>query len=166
MTALGRALGDAKHAVGEELGPNDGVWIRKYRANAEPPIPVACPWCALAVQAWWDDAARLLKMLNPLDAVKQEALVQSYFNWAQESGKLVNLIDAGPGDLVIFKFSSSQTYNHIELLAWKGNNALRTVGGNTSPGVGQTTEEKQREGDGVYVRDRVPTLQPIAFIRP
>lgn len=167
LAALGRALGDAKHGVHEELGPNDGVWIREYRKNADPPIPVACAWCALAMQAWWDDPAKLLGIANPLDDVKQEALVASYYNWAKENGKLVTPIEAQAGDLVFYQFSGLGTWNHIEILARKIDTIhIRTIGGNTSPGVGATAEEKERDGDGVYVRDRIITRQPTAFARP
>ncbi len=39
LVALGRALGDAHHAVHEEGGNNAGLWIRRYLLNTDPPMP-------------------------------------------------------------------------------------------------------------------------------
>jgi len=152
-TALGFALAEADHKVGEEGGPNTGKRIREYAANTDPPITVAAPWCAMFAAYCTDKAAHPLGLPNPLDAVKLEAYVESYHQWAKDNGKLVAVPE--PGDLVIFSFGG-QRFDHIGfvLIPPDASGKFRTVEANTSPGVGATNAEREREGDGVYIKDR------------
>lgn len=166
LVTLGRALGDAEHGVHEEGGNNAGAWIRKYLHEAGIEVPAA--WCAASITAWSNWAANLLGVLNPLDEVVQEGLVQSFYNWGQQRGLIVPLAAARPGDLVCYRFpgGTANAWNHLGILAAKlDGGRIRTVEGNTSPGVGATKAEREREGDGVYVRERNPAAQPTAFIR-
>lgn len=164
--ALGEAHGDARHAVREVGGNNAGPWIRTYLTNVDPPIHDSAPWCAAAVQYWFDMAAKLMGYANPLDAVKLEALVASYHQWATDTGRLVTPATLLPGDLICFNFNG-QRWDHIGMISRPiGNGMIVTVEGNTSPGVGEAGDpESQRDGDGVFVKQRSLLKQPVAIIR-
>lgn len=157
-TALGVAACDADHRVRESGGNNRGPRIRQYLENLDPPIAAAAPWCAAAVQYWSDVAARVLGTDNPLDAVRLEALVQSYYD---EFGHLeVAPYEAEPGDLVLFEFGDAGRWNHIGLLAQPPNpqGHLWTVEGNTS-------DQNQRDGDAVVVKPRdLNAGYPVVFL--
>ena len=154
---LGVAIGDADHGVREQGGPNTGPRVRKYLENAG--INVAAPWCAAAVQYWSDVAARMLAVPNPLDDVKLEALVQSYYNWGSSRSLLLKPEHALPGDLVLYNFHAKR-WDHIGLLLdTPTDGAFRAVEGNTN-------EAGSREGDGVLVRVRSTAKgYPVAFVR-
>src|SRR5690554_3172510 len=103
LVTLGVALADADHKVREVGGNNRGPRITQYLRGVEPPIHVDAPWCAAAVQYWSDVAARGLGVKNPLDAVRHEALVQSYYDHLKDRGEVaVDLVE--PGDLCLFQF--------------------------------------------------------------
>lgn len=157
VVTLGVALGDADHKVREEGGNNKGPRVRMYLDNAG--IAVAAPWCAAAVQYWADVAARGLGISNPLDVVKLEALVQSYFDTFKADAVLPK--DAEPGDLALFRFDGSERWNHIGLVAQPpaaGSTVFFCVEGNTG-------DVSQRDGDGVYLKPRDLSKYPTCFIR-
>lgn len=157
---LGVALCDADHKVREVGGNNRGPRIRQYLANVDPPINVAAPWCASAVQYWSDVAARGLGMDNPLDAVRQEALVQSYYDFFRPAGALVEPDEVMPGDLVLYQFGNAGRWNHIGLVAQvpNGDGVAWVVEGNTS-------DQSQRDGDAVALKPRSIADQPTCFVR-
>ena len=153
LVTLGVALGHADVRVREEGGNNRGPAIKKYLASLDPPMAEGAPWCASAVQYWADVAARALGVKNPLDAVKLEALVQSYYDEFRLD-VIGPAVRPEPGDLVLFKFPKdrkpSPTWNHIGLIA----QAPKT---GTSIGwvvEGNTGDIDQRDGDGVYLKPR------------
>lgn len=157
ITTLGFAGGDADHKVREEGGNNKGPRIREYLSNIDPPINVAAPWCAAAIQYWSDAAARLLGVANPLDEIKLEAYVQSYHDHFAP-GAVVGPGDASLGDLVLFNFGGDR-WNHIGLLAQLPvGSTFWTVEGNTS-------EENQRDGDVVTTKPRKLDAYDVEFIR-
>jgi hypothetical protein len=161
---LGMALGEAEWKVREE-GENRGPRVTQYLKSMDPPIAVAAPWCAAFAQFVADRAADHMMLTNPLDAVRHEALVASYWNWAKETGKLVDLPKAEPGDLVLFNFRG-KGWDHIGYVVRRiTTSTLITVEGNTSPGVGESRVERERDGDGVFVKHRSVDRQPIAVIR-
>lgn len=163
--ALGMALGEAEWKVREEGGENRGPRVTAYLRNTDPPIAVAAPWCAAFLQFVADRAADHMMMANPLNEVRQEALVSSYWSWASQEGHLVDLANAEPGDLVLFNFRG-KGWDHIGLVVQRiSANTLVTVEGNTSAGVGTNRVEQEREGDGVFVKHRSTDRQPIALIR-
>ena len=84
LVTLGVIAGEIDHGVREEGGNNLGPRMKRYRENADPPIGKAVPWCALLVQYASDIAAKVLEITNPLDDVRQEALVQSYYEELQD----------------------------------------------------------------------------------
>ncbi|MDH5279533.1 MAG: CHAP domain-containing protein [Thermoleophilia bacterium] len=155
--ALGFLAAEIDHGVREEGGNNRGPRIRKYAANIDPPMPEGLAWCAMAVQYAADEAAAVLEVANPLDAVRQEALVQSYFDLLH--GDQVAPADAWPGDLVLYKFNGSATWNHIGLVA-------RVPGrGDTFTALeGNTSDENEREGDAVARKRRELGKYPVCFI--
>ena len=153
---LGVALAEADHKVREEGGNNNGPRIRQYLDNAG--IAVPAPWCAAFVQYCSDVAARGLGVPNPLDAVKLEALVQSYAD--EFAHQVVDPWSARPGDLVCFSFGGER-WDHIGVIAQPPvGQSFWTVEGNTS-----TTD--QRDGDSVSVKPRTldtGTREPL-FLR-
>ena len=165
LVALGIALGDVDHGVIEEGGPNCGPRVRAYLKHCDPPINVAAPWCAAFVQYVSDVAADHLDVPNPLNEVKLEAYVQSYHDWARASGRCVPIEDAQPGDLILYNFGG-QRWDHIGIvLRPLRHGRIATVEGNTSSGVGSNAAERQRDGDGVFVRVRSNGLHPIEIVR-
>ena len=171
--ALGTAIGECVNRVREVGGDNDGEKVREYLSNAG--IPVPAPWCAAFIQWATDGAARYLSTDNPLDDVTREALVADYVSLAEERGWVIEAHEARGGDLVAFKFSGADRWNHIGFVedavpyvtqAGEIEYApFRTVEGNTSPGVGESTEEEEREGDGVYRKTRRVRAGRTIFLR-
>jgi hypothetical protein len=163
--ALGVALGDVDHGVIEEGGPNAGPRVRAYLKHCDPPINVAAPWCAAFAQYVSDVAADALDIQNPLNDVKLEAYVQSYHEWAKATGTIVDVAQAQPGDLILYNFGGHR-WDHIGIVlrALRGGK-IAAVEGNTSPGVGASAEERERDGDGVYVKVRTIGRQAIEIVR-
>jgi hypothetical protein len=159
--ALGVALCEAQRRVREEGGNNLGPRIREYAENADPPIHVAAAWCALLMQFVADVAAAGMEVVNPLDEVKLEALVQSYFNWASERGLIVTASEAEAGDLALFRFHGER-YDHIGMVR----GPMREVGGRRLiPTVeGNTNDGGSRDGDGVYLKIR-EVNDRVIFVR-
>lgn len=156
--ALGVAIAQVDHGVREEGGNNRGAWIKRYLANCDPPLPEGNPWCAAAVQYVADCAARAMHSLNPLDGVRLEAYVQSYYDWAKPLGLLVESDEALPGDLILFNFHGAR-WDHIGLvLEAPRNGVVRTVEGNTGADGG-------RDGDGYHFKARTVVPGRTAFIR-
>jgi hypothetical protein len=157
LVALGIAACDADHKVREVGGNNRGPRIRQYLANVG--FAEGAPWCAAAIAYWSDLAARSLGVQNPLDAVKLEALVQSYYDRLQ--GSEVPPDQVQPGDLVLYKFGSSGRWDHIGIVSQPplpGAKGFTAVEGNTS-------EESQRDGDAVAFKPRLLDAgYPVCFI--
>lgn len=158
LVTLGFAGCDADHKVREEGGNNRGPRIREYLENTDPPINIAAPWCAAAVQYWSDAAARVLGVENPLDAVRLEAYVQSYHDHFAPDG-IVTAAEAEPGDLVLYSFGG-QRWDHIGLVAQAPTDStVWSVEGNTS-------DANQRDGDVVTIKPRaLDRSYDVTFIR-
>ena len=157
---LGVLAGEVDHDVREEGGNNMGPRMARYRENADPPIGIAVPWCALLVQYASDVAARVLEIPNPLDDVRQEALVLSYYEELRHQEVYRTAAEAG--DLVLFKFgSSSRPWDHIGVLAVPpaaGSSFFRTIEGNTG-------DDSERDGDAVAFKTRrYDGGYPVTFI--
>jgi hypothetical protein len=165
---LGVALCEADMDVRETRGNNAGDRIMEHLANVDPPIHSAAPWCAAAVQGWSDVAAEGARAPNPLDDVRQEALVQSYHEWAEENSLIVPFEDAEPGDLVLYQFGTSGRWNHIGLLVRTlESDEFVAVEGNTP--LVDAPEDEQRDSrdkvDGVAVKVRRADRYPVEFVR-
>ena len=156
---LGIAIGEMDQDVREEGGENRGSRIAEYRANCEPPIPDPVPWCALFIQYITDVVCRTLRERNPLDSVKLEAYVQSYYDWAAAEGKIVTAGAAVPGDLALFNFRGER-FDHIGIVLAPPDESgvFRTIEGNTN-------EAGSREGDGVFEKSRTTARYPVVFVR-
>ncbi len=156
---LGVLAGEVDHGVREEGGNNLGPRMTAYRENADPPIGIAVPWCALLVQYASDVAAKVLEITNPLDAVRQEALVLSYFEELQDQEVTRSAVE--PGDLALFKFGSSgRAWDHIGVVAVPpaaGSEFFRTIEGNTS-------DDSERDGDAVAFKTRRLDRYPVIFL--
>ncbi len=159
IATLGVLAGEIDHGVREEGGNNLGPRMKRYRENADPPIGFAVPWCALLIQLGSDVAATALGIINPLDDVRQEALVQSYFDYLQEAEVGGTSVEAG--DLAFFKFgSSSRAWDHIGIVSIppkSGSDFFTTIEGNTS-------DDSERDGDAVaYKSRRLDAGYPVTF---
>ena len=158
-TTLGVLAGEVDHGVREEGGNNIGPRMTRYRENADPPIEVAVPWCALLIQYASDVAARALVEPNPLDVVRHEALVLSYFEALRDQE--VERAEVEAGDLVLFKFGSSpRAWDHIGIVSLAptiGSEFFRTIEGNTS-------DDSERDGDAVAFKTRRLDRYPVIFI--
>lgn len=163
--AVGFFVCEVDHEIREIGGQNRGPRVEKYLRNCDPPISTAAPWCAAVMQYGVDIVADMGDFYNPLDQVRLEAYVQSYHDWGVANGLIV---PAGvPGDLVLYSFGG-QRFDHIGMV-YKG---VRRIGdflaleGNTSPGIGLTPEERDREGDGFYIKNRAMGKgYKVAFLR-
>ncbi len=165
---LGVALCEADMDVRETRGNNAGERIMEHLANVDPPIHSAAPWCAAAVQGWSDVAAGGVGAPNPLDAVRQEALVQSYHEWAEENSLIIPFEDVQRGDLVLYTFGSGDRWNHIGLVVEPlTSSTFRAVEGNTP--LEDAPEDEQRDSrdkvDGVAVKVRRTDSYPVEFVR-
>lgn len=159
--ALGIALCDADHKVREMGGNNQGPRISEYLQGIDPPINVAAPWCAAAVQYWFDLAGRMLGIDNPLDQVRLEAYVQSYYDSLRDA-ELPGPELARHGDLALFNFGGSR-WDHIGMVV----QPPYTRGATFWCVEGNTNEAGSREGDGVLVKPRkTDGSYPVTFIRP
>lgn len=170
--ALAVAIGEAANDVREEGGENRGEKVREYLSNSG--IEIAAPWCAAFVQWCADSAAGYLGVRNPLDDVNREALVLDYAILGDERAWIVEPFEARAGDLVLFEFGDAGRWNHIGFLEERLQyvvqgerrvyRSFRTVEGNTSPGVGSTSSEREREGDGVFRKVRKIANRPTLFL--
>jgi hypothetical protein len=165
LVTLGIALGDVDHGVIEEGGPNAGPRVRAYLRHCDPPLNVAAPWCAAFVQYVSDVAAEALDIYNPLNGVKLEAYVQSYHEWAKAHARIVDVAQAQSGDLILYSFGGKR-WDHVGIvLRALSGGKIAAVEGNTSPGVGASAVEREREGDGVYIKVRTIGRQDIEIVR-
>lgn len=177
LAAAGIALGEAANEVREVGGNNRGPAIRKYARNAGFEDD-GLPWCAMGVQWCADGAARLLQARNPLDEVELEGLVRSYALEGHERGWIIEPHQARAGDLVLYEFPGGDpTWNHIGFVLEELHyiidadedrfiyDPFHAIEGNTGPGVGLTPEERDREGDGWYVKRRRVRPGKTLFLR-
>lgn len=167
LVALGIACAEADHDVREVGGNNRGPRVREYLASVG--FAEGAAWCAaLGFYCWKLAAEEVLGVPNPLEVVPHRALVQSYYETL--AGYAVDPYDARPGSLVLMKFGSNpRDYDHFGMLRRpipQGTFGCLTVEGNTGPGIGSTDAERQREGDGVYLRTRGldEGLKPLLFL--
>lgn len=158
---LGFAICEVSHEVSEQGGSNRGPRVDEYLQNTSPPINIAAPWCAAFIQFCSDTVCRMLPGAeNPLDAVKLEAYVQSYYDWASERGLLVAPEDTQPGDLALFSFGGER-FDHIGFVLGPLNpdGSFATIEGNTG-------DRSQRNGDGVFRKIRsTEAAYGVRFVR-
>lgn len=171
VATLGVMICEADIGVKETDGNNRGPRIREHALAMDPPIHVDVPWCAIEVQASSDIAAAGMGMKNPLDSVRQEALVQSYWDWAMQNALVVELGEVERGDMVLYQFGRDATrWNHIGLVAVPPVLPLTTfkaAEGNTP--LEDAPEDEQRDSrtkvDGVAIKVRHTDRYPLTFVR-
>ena len=167
IATLAVATHDVRRQVREQGGNNRGPDVERVLRNAGVTIPA--PWCAAWVQDVTDSAAQSLGVTNPLNDVVNEALVQSYANWAAQKPKdrlVIFPSRALPGDLVLYKFGTSGRYDHVGIVSRPpfddaGGALFRSFEANTSSGDAGS----QRDGHGVYERVRSVAPGKTMFVR-
>lgn len=159
LVALGHALEDARLNMGEEGGNNRGRYVADLLSKVGLSAPA--PWCAAAVWMWFANASLRLGLANPLHAVNQRGLVQSYYD--NLSHRIIPAREAEPGCLALFRFPSGPPrWNHIALVVrgLSGASSFVSVEGNTS-------ELSNRDGDKVEVKSRrIDGGYDVIFIDP
>jgi hypothetical protein len=159
--ALAVAHSDARRVLREAGGPNSGQYVSFILKNAG--VNVAAPWCAAWVQDVFDSAALAAGRKNPLDDVKLEAYVQSYYDWARGAGLIhTKAEDIQPGDLVLFNFGGER-YDHIGIVIAPP--AQLTAGTEFKTIEGNTNDAGGREGDRVAYKTRKIVAGRTLFVR-
>lgn len=171
---LGIAFGELARGIHEE-SPNWGPRVRDYLRATDIDIPA--PWCAAFVNFCAETAAQLLDdVRSPLEFVTREALVMDYVTYGSDRDWIISPFRAKPGDLVAFSFRGSAGWNHMGIVmdaplylergdGTKEYGRVTTIEGNTSPGIGATDEEREREGEGVYRKRRRVVSGKALFLR-
>lgn len=168
--AVGIALGERANDARETGGNNRGPAVEKYLRSCGISIPAA--WCMAFVFWSAEKAAEHLQTENPLRNVPLRALVASLIDTARRREWIIPASVAEPGDIVAFQWSSG---NHVGFLlepppvvfgaGRTHTGPFWTLEGNTDQDVGLDNEERQREGDGVFVKTRRATTGRVHFIR-
>lgn len=161
IAALAAARHDLRRQVREDR-ENDGAEIRHMLKNAG--INTPAPWCAAFIQDITDSAAAAVGVTNPLDAVKLEAYVQSYADWATENKRRVLTVPVMAGDLVLFNFGGSR-YDHIGIVVTPPRGDAPTAGERFWTIEGNTNEAGGREGDCVALKQRTIQAGRTLFVR-
>lgn len=138
---------------GENWGPLVSFCLRLSGLN-EP-----APWCAAFVRAMSEEGAAVKNVWTPLRNVELPALVQSYFRWAEASGRIVeDRSNIGVGDLILFETGrTDRKYDHMGFVAPGDapDGHTRTVEANTAPEV---SAGSARDRDGEVVAEKVRSL--------
>jgi hypothetical protein len=134
IAALDWALGKLGTAE-TPPGSNRGLLIDQWNHDAG--APRGTRWCLSFVHA---------AFLNAGVTVGGHALVQSFVNWAQATGELVQR--PFRGDVVCYDWNADDWYDHVGIvervltLRWRGKafvGLIRTVEGNTGDAVRRRT---------------------------
>lgn len=142
-------------------GSNDGPEIRGYRNTVAPGLPPG-PWCMYFVH--W--------CFSPWVQLGGWGSVPNFLAWAQTKAPTVEIVTRPfKGDIVCFDWDANDWYDHVGIvdrvlaLRWRGKTFtgwIRTVEGNTSPGVSGS----QSNGGCVAVRKRwVNRTDKVKFVR-
>ena len=165
MAALAYAQDELAKGV-EETSPNDSPAIRAYLAEAG--IEVPAPWCAAFVNWCARKAADAHGVHSPLEDVPLEALVQSYVDYGQRHGWIIDDEQADavkPGDLFCLWYphlnGGRGRYGHIgfvrEVPALHDGERFGTIEGNSNT-------DGSREGTKVVAKQR-PVTGRTLFLR-
>lgn len=152
-----RAVADAEANVGvtEEGGENRGKWVETYLASVG--LTAGAPWCAAFVYFRLQKAATTLAQPLPAD-FPRSGYCPDFKAWGIKHGVWVPATNAKAnpalikrGDLLLFYFASKQRVAHIGIVSSVRTDGVFSVEGNTGPESGEVVN---REGDGVYKKDR------------
>lgn len=141
----------------QEHEDNWGPMIERYLHAADINVPAA--WCAAFVNWCAEEAYGLVNKTSPLEQVENQALVQSYFDWAVDTGRIVQEPeDVGLGHLFLLFFPSKDRYAHIGFVRdpdpMMDRTEFSTVEGNTNEGgsrEGYKVASRLRPYDGRVV---------------
>jgi len=136
-----------------EHGKNRGPEVERFLASVG--LAPGNPWCAAFVSYCLAVAEP-----SPVWPETRSGLATRFISRysIKASHVLLGIRTPEPGDLVVFKRGTT-IFGHIGIVrSWSGRCGV-TIEGNTSAGV----RGSQREGDGVYVRDRC--IRPGDYFR-
>lgn len=115
-------------------------------------------WCAAFVNAAAELAGAIKNLRSPLEQVPNQALVQSYADWAEAEGRTVeDPARVKTGAIFCLETGrTDRTYDHMGLVSAKADvpdNHYPTVEANTSPGT-TAGSAADRDGDVVTRKTR------------
>jgi len=147
--ALAIALTDLKDGVKEDPKNSDTghpriIQMQKYGAGGG----TGFAWCACAVAAWWIEAG------VSLEGHKNKAYVPTWWNWAAETNRLVDVREGRnpnfvpkPGDAVIYGWGQTDEhrgFDHIGLVAgFNEDGSIFGIDGNWSAAVAYNRTNKK-----------------------
>jgi hypothetical protein len=147
--ALAIALTDLKDGVTEDpKGTDTGhpriIQMQKYGAGGG----TGFAWCACAVAAWWIEAG------VSLEGHKNKAYVPTWWNWAAETNRLVDVREGRnpnfvpkPGDAVIYGWGQTDEhrgFDHIGIVAgFNEDGSIFGIDGNWSSAVAYNRTNKK-----------------------
>ena len=150
-----RDAGEGNNALGVKEVPrwsNRGPRVDVYLKTAGEPLEQ--PYCCSAVYTWFEEAANLHGVHNPLTQTGYCPTMADFL----KSKKLVRKrnTDAMPGDVILFWIAREGRYGHAGIVFKNlGDGRLVTVEANTL-GTGMSVDAAHaNDGDGVYVKTRV-----------
>lgn len=153
--------------IEEKTGRNDGPEVERFLAAVG--LGKGQPWCAAFVVYSYGAAAK--PAANPLPKIARVALLwqragdrPSRYRLIEKDDLLTGLVRPQPGDIAIWLYGSGPNPNgHTGLLRSGNRLTLQTIEGNTMP----TNSGNQREGGGVYARERrTSSLVGLIRVRP
>lgn len=133
----------------EPKGSNWGPKIKEYLAAAG--LKSSNPWCMSFVVWCFDQAAKELKLTNPL--AKTGGVLDQ---WNKRKDKLGVKSNPQPGDVFIMRFAHGT--GHTGIVISDDEKFVTTIEGNTN-------DDGSREGYEVAIRKRLKTAI-MAYLRP
>ena len=153
-----KALDTAIKELGKSEIPKNSNWgthVQKYLSSVGINFPA--PWCMGFVYWCFDEAAKELKIKNPL---VKTGHVLTHFNKARQNGALRFITtkkSVMPGDIMIMRFANNNGHTGIVRHVDLDKNTVTCVEGNTN-------DDGSREGFEVAERTRnINTIH--AFLR-
>jgi len=151
------ALAEAQDflATVEVGGDNRGPAVELFQKLGGDTVGEA--WCADFVNAVVQIATGKKNERSPLEAIRRQAYVQDYVDWANREGRIIPAHHAEPGDLFALLFPSKGRYAHIGFVFDPPRDGqFSTIEGNTD-------DEASREGIKVASRVRDVTDGTVFF---
>lgn len=113
----------ARKEVGTKVG--EKYWNATFNGSPRYVNGDATPWCGCFVNWCFKEAGQS----NKLSGLGNKAYVPSYVNWAKNNGTWNS--SPQPGDLIVFRWSSSSNGSHIGFVESVNGNTITTIEGNT-----------------------------------
>ena len=118
-----RIISIAKNEIGTKIGKK--YWDNMFKGSPAYRNGDSTPWCACFVKWCFDTAGEGSR----ISGVKNKAYVPSYRAWGQNSGIWTST--PSPGDIVVFRWSSTSSGSHIGFVESVNGNKITTIEGNT-----------------------------------